>query len=67
MQARERDLLAAHHGPLASDPWAAVAAEVAAAEAEAAAKAAPHADRHAGARVDRAPGHRRRRGLRWPR
>jgi probable rRNA maturation factor len=40
MQARERELLAAHHGPLAADPWAAVAAEVAAAAAEAAAKAA---------------------------
>jgi hypothetical protein len=30
MQARERELLAAHHGPLAADPWAAVAAEAAA-------------------------------------
>ena len=29
MQARERELLAAHHGPLAADPWAAVAAEAA--------------------------------------
>jgi probable rRNA maturation factor len=28
MQDRERSLLAAHHGPLASDPWAAVAAEL---------------------------------------
>jgi probable rRNA maturation factor len=27
MQARERELLAAHHGPLAADPWAALAAE----------------------------------------
>ena len=27
MQARERELLAAHHGPLAADPWAAIAAE----------------------------------------
>jgi probable rRNA maturation factor len=27
MQARERELLADHHGPLAADPWAAVAAE----------------------------------------
>lgn len=35
MQARERELLAAHHGPLAADPWAAVAAEAAAAEAAA--------------------------------
>jgi len=32
MQARERELLAAHHGPLAADPWAAVAAESEAAE-----------------------------------
>ena len=24
MQARERELLAAHHGPLAADPWAAI-------------------------------------------
>jgi probable rRNA maturation factor len=40
MQSRERELLAAHHGPLASDPWAAVAAEVAAAEADLAASAA---------------------------
>lgn len=31
MQARERQLLAANHGPLASDPWAALAAEEAAA------------------------------------
>ena len=30
MQARERELLAAHYGPLTSDPWAAVAAEMAA-------------------------------------
>jgi probable rRNA maturation factor len=30
MQARERELLAAHHGPLAADPWAALAAEAAA-------------------------------------
>jgi probable rRNA maturation factor len=29
MQARERALLADHHGPLASDPWAAMAAELA--------------------------------------
>jgi hypothetical protein len=29
MQERERSLLAAHHGPLAADPWAAVAAELA--------------------------------------
>jgi probable rRNA maturation factor len=29
MQARERELLAAHHGPLAADPWAAVAADLA--------------------------------------
>jgi probable rRNA maturation factor len=33
MQARERELLAAHHGPLAADPWAALAAELAADEA----------------------------------
>ena len=39
MQARERALLAAHHGPMASDPWAAVAAEAAAAEVAAAASA----------------------------
>ena len=32
MQARERELLAAHHGPLAADPWAALAAERAASE-----------------------------------
>jgi probable rRNA maturation factor len=31
MQARERELLAAHHGPLAADPWAALAADLAAA------------------------------------
>ena len=31
MQDRERELLAAHHGPLAADPWAAIAAEIAAA------------------------------------
>jgi probable rRNA maturation factor len=31
MQARERELLAAHHGPMASDPWAALAAETTAA------------------------------------
>ena len=29
MQARERALLAEHHGPMASDPWAAIAAEAA--------------------------------------
>jgi probable rRNA maturation factor len=34
MQARERELLAAHHGPLASDPWAAIAAEAAEADAD---------------------------------
>ena len=49
MQARERELLAAHHGPLASDPWAAVAAEAAAADAEAAARAASQS-------TDAAPG-----------
>jgi probable rRNA maturation factor len=27
MQARERELLAAHHGPLVADPWAAVAGD----------------------------------------
>ncbi len=27
MQAAERELLAAHHGPMAADPWAAIAAE----------------------------------------
>jgi hypothetical protein len=32
MQARERELLAAHHGPMASDPWAALAAETTAAD-----------------------------------
>jgi probable rRNA maturation factor len=44
MQARERELLAAHHGPLAADPWAAVAAEAAQAEAEAVAAPRPQAD-----------------------
>jgi probable rRNA maturation factor len=28
MQARERELLADHHGPLAADPWAAIAADL---------------------------------------
>ena len=28
MQARERMLLSEHHGPLTSDPWAAIAAEL---------------------------------------
>jgi probable rRNA maturation factor len=29
MQARERELLAAHHGPMAADPWSAMAADLA--------------------------------------
>lgn len=41
MQARERELLAAHHGPLAADPWAALAVERAAADGAPAAAAAP--------------------------
>jgi len=40
MQERERTLLAAHHGPLAGDPWAAIAAESAAADAAASGPAA---------------------------